>query len=154
MLSGAVSSELALQLEEIRAEVAKLFPPAGDRDTFSEAQLQEAQATAPLSLPPAFIGTVLPTLNRGSGSGVSGWTNAFILDVFTGVTDTLGTGVDLLTDLCNKSKCGRRSGSSLVPKPSDPSVTSNAIPSALVPQVTLRPWSTRDLLPSCWAGGS
>ena len=50
LLSGAVSSELALQLEEVRAEVAKLFPPAGgDRDTFSEAQLQEAQATAPLS---------------------------------------------------------------------------------------------------------
>ena len=146
LLSGAVSSELALQLEEVRAEVAKLFPPAGDRDTFSEAQLQEAQATAPLSLPPGFIGTVLPTLNRGSGSGVSGWTNAFILDVFTGVTDTRGTGVDLLTDLCNKMLAGQMrsplwllSRLVLIPKPSDPSVTSNAIPSALVPPVTLRP---------------
>ena len=87
-----------MELEEVRAQVAKLFPPAGDRDTFSEAQLQQAQATtASLSLPPGVIGTIiLPTLNRGSGSGVSGWTNAFILDIFTGDTDTRGTGgVDL-----------------------------------------------------------
>ena len=99
LLSGAVSSELALTLEEVRGQVARLFPPAGARDTFSEDQLQQALATAPLSLPPGFIGTILPTLTRGSGSGVSGWTNAFILDVFTGDTDTRGTGVDLLTDL-------------------------------------------------------
>ena len=105
--SGAVSSELALTLEEVRAQVAKLFPPAGARDTFSEAQLHQAQATAPLSLPPGYISTILPTLNRGSGSGVSGWTNAVILDVFAGDVATRGTGADLLTDLCNKMLAGQ-----------------------------------------------
>ena len=44
----------------------------------------------------------LRTLNRGSGSGVSGWTNAFILDVFTSDAETRESGKDLLTALCNK----------------------------------------------------
>ena len=37
----------------------------------------------PLAFPPSIISTVLRTLNRGSGSGVTGLTNAFILEVFT-----------------------------------------------------------------------
>ena len=68
--------------------MAKLFPSAGTVDTFSDAQIQLAQEAEPLSLPPGFIGNVLRTLNRGSGSGVSGWTNAFILDVFTSDAET------------------------------------------------------------------
>ena len=141
----AVSPELALTLEGVRAQVATLFPSAGARDTFSDAQLQQAQASAPLSLPPRFIGTILPTLNRGSGSGVSGWTNAFILDVFAGGTDTRGTGVDLLTDLCNKMLAGQMrsplwllSRLVLIPKPPDPSAASPT-PSAPVLSIPLRP---------------
>ena len=88
--TGTVSADVALSLDEVRAQVADLFPSAGERDTFSEAQVQHAHETPPLSLPPGYIGTILPSLNRGSGSGVSGWTNAFIL----------------------KGKCGPRSGSS------------------------------------------
>ena len=85
--------------------MAKLFPSAGTEDTFSDAQIQLAQE--PLSLPPGFIGTVLLTLNRGSGSGVSGWTNAFILDVFTSDAETRESGKDLLTALCNKMLAGQ-----------------------------------------------
>ena len=144
--TGAVSSELALTLEEVRAQVAQLFPPAGARDRFSDEQLQQAQATAPLSLPPGYISTILPTLNRGSGSGVSGWTNAFILDVFAGDTDTRSIGLDLLTDLCNKMLAGQMRSSLwllsrlvlLIPKPLDPSVPVAASPTT-VPPVTLRP---------------
>ena len=155
----AVSPELALTLEGVRAQVAKLFPSAGDRDTFSEAQLQQAQASAPLSLPAGFIGTILlPTLNRGgSGSGVSGWTNAFILDVFAGGTDIRGTGVDLLTDLCNKMMLAGQMRSPLalwllsrlvlIPKPPDPSAASTT-PSTPVQSITLRPlsWSSGNLV--------
>ena len=49
--SGAVSSDMALSLDEVRAQVAKLFPPANELDAFSDAQLQQAQATAPPRLP-------------------------------------------------------------------------------------------------------
>jgi hypothetical protein len=115
-----------LTLDEVRAQVAKLFPPANELDAFSDAQLQQAQATAPLSLPPGFLGTVVPTLNRGSGSGVSGWTNAFILDVFAGDLDTRAAGTNLLTNLCNKMLAGQMrsplwllSRLVLIPKPPD-----------------------------------
>ena len=127
--------------------MTQLFPPAGERDTFSDAQIQLAQETAPLILPPGFIGTILPSLNRGSGSGVSGWTNAFILDVFASDTETRGLGVNLLTELCNKMLAGQMrsplwllSRLVLIPKPADnslaplaPGSTSPSIP------VTLRP---------------
>ena len=117
----------------MRAQVAKLFPPANELDAFSDAQLQQAQATAPLSLPPGFLGTVLPTLNRGSGSGVSGWTNAFILDVFAGDLDTHAAGTNLLTDLCNKMLAGQMRSPLwllfrlvLIPKPPDLAATTGA----------------------------
>ena len=60
-----------------------------------------------LSLPPGLIGTVLRTINRGSGSGVYGWTNAFIPDVFTSDAETRKSGKDLLTALCNKMLTGQ-----------------------------------------------
>jgi len=106
--------------------VAKLFPSAGPGDAFSDAQIQLAQEAEPLSIPQGFIGTVLRTLNRGSGSGVSGWTNAFILDVFTSDSETRESGKDLLTALCNKMLAGQMrsplwllSRLVLIPKPSD-----------------------------------
>ena len=75
---------------------------------------------------PGFIGNVLRTLNRGSGSGVSGWTNAFILDVFTSDAETRESGKDLLTALCNKMLAGQMrsplwllSRRNLILKPSD-----------------------------------
>ena len=40
---GSITSEVALSLEEVRAQVAKLFPSAGTGDTFSDAQIQLAQ---------------------------------------------------------------------------------------------------------------
>jgi hypothetical protein len=142
--SGAVSSDLALTLDEVRAQVAKLFPPANELDAFSDAQLQQAQATAPLSLPPGFLGTVLPTLNRGSGSGVSGWTNAFILDVFAGDLDTRAAGANLLTDLCNKMLAGQMrsplwllSRLVLIPKP--PDLPGTGATSAPLLPITWRP---------------
>ena len=123
---GSITPDVALSLEEVRAQVTKLFPSAGSGDTFSDAQIQLAQEAEPLSLPPGFIGTVLPTLNRGSGSGVSGWTNAFILDVFTSDSETRESGKDLLTALCNKMLAGQMrsplwllSRLVLIPKPSD-----------------------------------
>ena len=76
--------------------MAKLFPSAGTGDTFSDAQIQLAQEAEPLSLPPGFIGTVLRTLNRGSGSA------GIILDVFTSDAATRKSGKDILTALCNK----------------------------------------------------
>ena len=157
----AVSPELALTLEGVRAQVATLFPSAGARDTFSDAQLQQAQASAPLSLPPRFIGTILPTLNRGSGSGVSGWTNAFILDVFAGGTDTRGTGVDLLTDLCNKMLAGQMrsplwllSRLVLIPKPPDPSAapTTPSVRTGAIDHLTPS-WPSGNLLSSRRASG-
>ena len=123
---GSIAPDVALSLEEVSAQVAKLFPSAGSEDTFSDAQIQLAQEAEPLSLPPGFIGTVLPTLNRGSGSGVSGWTNAFILDVFTSDSETRESREDLLTALCNKMLAGQMrsplwllSRLVLIPKPSD-----------------------------------
>jgi hypothetical protein len=86
--TGSVAPALALTLDEVRTQVTQLFPSAGERDTFSDTQIQQAQETDPLILPPGYIATILPSLNRGSGSGVSGWTNAFILDVFTSHTET------------------------------------------------------------------
>ena len=140
--TGTVSADVALSLDEVRAQVADLFPSAGERDTFSEAQVQHAHETPPLSLPPGYIGTILPSLNRGSGSGVSGWTNAFILDVFGYGADTRDIGTNLLTDLCNRMLAGKMrsplwllSRLVLIPKPSD------ALPTLLsgTPPVTLRP---------------
>ena len=92
----SITSEVALSLEEGRAQVAKLFSSAGTGDTFSDAQIQLAQEAEPLSLPPGFIGTVLRTLNRGSGSA------GIILDVFTSDAATRKSGKDVLTALCNK----------------------------------------------------
>jgi len=40
---GSVTPEVALSLDGVRAQVAKLFPPAGTGDTFSAAQIQLAQ---------------------------------------------------------------------------------------------------------------
>ncbi len=61
------------------------FCSEGDADRFSDAQFDLAQETSPLCLEAGFISSIIPSLNRGSGSGVSsGWTNAFILDVFSG----------------------------------------------------------------------
>ena len=87
--------------------MAKLFPSVGTGDTFSDTQIQLAQEAETLSLPPGFIGTVLHTLNRGSGLCVSGWTNAFILDVFKSDAKTRESGKDLLPALCNKMLAGQ-----------------------------------------------
>jgi hypothetical protein len=88
--------------------VTELFSSAGERDTFSGTQIQLAQETDPLILPPGYIATILPLLNHGSGSDVSGWTNAFILDVFfTSDTETRDIGINLLTELCNKMLAGQ-----------------------------------------------
>jgi hypothetical protein len=148
--SGAGSSDPALSLDVVREKVADLFPPGGDQDRFSDAQFQLAQETAPLCLPPGFIDTILPTLNRGSGSGVSGWTNAFLLDVFAGVPDTRGAGVNLLTDLCNKMLAGEMrsrlwllSRLVLIPKPADPPVRRVRPPGLRIPSAPL-------LLPDHW----
>ena len=51
--------------------------------------------------------TILPSLNRGSGSGVSGWINAFILDVFISDTETRDIWVNLLSELYNKMLAGQ-----------------------------------------------
>ena len=64
------------------------FCSEGDADRFSDAQFDLAQETSPLCLEAGFISSIIPSLNRGSGSGVSGWTNAFILDVFSGTAAT------------------------------------------------------------------
>jgi hypothetical protein len=124
---GAITSEVALSLEEVRAQVAKLFPSAGTYDTSSVTLTSSwPRRPNPLSLPLGFIGTVLRTLNRGSGSGVSGWTNAFILDVFTSDAETRESEKDFLTALCNKMLAGQMrsplwllSRLVLIPKPSD-----------------------------------
>ena len=68
--TGSIAPALALTLDEVRAQVTQLFPSAGDRDTFSDAQIQLAQETDPLILPPGYIASILPSINRGSGSGV------------------------------------------------------------------------------------
>jgi hypothetical protein len=104
--SGSFESESALGLQEIQTQVASLFSPAGDADRFTDAQFDLAQEASPLCLEPGFISPILPSLNRGSGSGVSGWTNALILDVFSGTADPRNVGTCLLTDLCNKMLAG------------------------------------------------
>ena len=145
--TGSVAPALALTLDEVRTHVTQLFPSAGERDTFSDTQIQQAQETDPLILPPGYIATILPSLNRGSGSGVSGWTNAFILDVFTSDTETRDIGVNLLTELCNKMLAGQMqsplwllSRLVLIPKPADSPLAPLA-PGANPPPtpVTLRP---------------
>ena len=95
-------------LQEIQTQVASLFLPAGDADRFSNAQFDLlAQETFPLCLKPGFISSILPSYNRGSGSDVSGWTNAFLLDVFSGAAaPPRNVGTCLLTDLCNKNFAG------------------------------------------------
>ena len=142
--SGSFESESALGLQEIQTQVASLFPPAGDADRFSDAQFDLAQETSPLCLEPGFISSILPSLNRGSGSGVSGWTNAFILDVFTGAAAPRNVGTCLLTDLCNKMLAGHMrsplwllSRLVLIPKPPDP--PSSAASSGQPSVVPLRP---------------
>ena len=52
--------------------------PAG----FRPSNAQEVP-TLYLILVPDYTASILPSFNRGSGSGVSGWTNAFIRDIFT-----------------------------------------------------------------------
>jgi hypothetical protein len=117
--SGSFESESALGLQEIQTQVASLFPPAGDADRFSDAQFDLAQETSPLCLEPGFISSILPSLNRGSGSGVSGWTNAFILDSWMSSPMLLPRGVwDLASSQiyvirCSRDKCGHRCGSCL-----------------------------------------
>jgi len=142
--SGAVSPEVGLSLEEVRTHVSNLFPPASAKDNFSPAQVQQAQDTAPLRLAPGYIANILPSLSRGSGSGVSGWTNAFILDVYCGDVDTRGVGVNLLTDLCNKMLAGDMrsrlwllSRLVLIPKP--PDLGGTALGGGSSSAVTLRP---------------
>ncbi len=133
-------------LEEVRAQVAKLFPSAGTGDTFSDAQIQLAQEAETLSLPPGFIGTVLRTLNRGSGLCVSGWTYAFILDVFTSDAETRESGKDLLPALCNKMLAGQMrsplwllSRLVLIPKPSDnPSAPISTLQPLGLPEIFYR----------------
>ena len=142
--TGSVAPALALTLEGVKAQVAQLFPAASARDSFSDAQVQLAHDTEPLILPPGYIGSILPSLSRGSGSGISGWTNAFILDVFVGGTEKRDTGVNLLTDLCNKMLAGQMqshlwllSRLVLIPKPADTATIPPLTPSP--PSVTLRP---------------
>ena len=122
----------------------ELFPPAGEGDPFSAEQFQLAQESEALVLPPGYIGSVLPSLNRGSGSGVSGWTNAFILNVFAGAAETREAGTNVLTDLCNKMLAGRLrsplwllSRLVLIPKPVD--TPSSVSPLTSTPPITLRP---------------
>ena len=67
---GSIAPAKALTLDEVRAQSTQLFPSAGDRDTFSDAHIQLAHETNPLILPPGNIASILPSLNRGSGSGV------------------------------------------------------------------------------------
>ena len=100
---GSIAPAKALTLDEVRAQSTQLFPSAGDRDTFSNAHIQLAQKTDPSG----YIASILRSLNRSSGSGVSGWTDAFILDVFTSDTGTRDIGVNLLIDLCNKMLAGQ-----------------------------------------------
>ncbi len=101
-------SDPGLGLEEIQTQAGSLFPPAGDEDRFSDAQFDLARETpTPICLEPGFISSILPSLNHGSGSGVSGWTNAFIWDVFSGAAAPRGVGTCLLTDLCNKMLAGQ-----------------------------------------------
>jgi hypothetical protein len=124
--SGSFESESALGLQEIQTQVASLFPPAGDADRFSDA-FDLAQESYPLCLEPGFISSNLPSLNRGSGSSVFGWTNAFILEVFSGAAAPRNVRTCLLTDLCNKMLAGYMrsplwllSRLVLIPKPPDP----------------------------------
>jgi hypothetical protein len=146
--TGSVTPALlALKLDEVCTQVTQLFPSEGERDTFSDMQIQQAQETDPLILPPGYIATILPSLNRGSGSGVSGWTNAFIFDVFTSDTETHDIGVNLLIELCNKmlarqmqSPLWLLSRLVLIPKPADSPLAPLA-PNTNPPPtpVTLRP---------------
>ena len=145
--SGAVAPEVRSSVEEVRAHVSNLFPPASESDILRPDQVQQAQGTAPLRLPPGYICSVLPSLSRGSGSGVSGWTNAFILDVYCGDADTRGVGVNLLTDMCNKMLAGEMrsrlwlfSRLVLIPKPSEsPGTVLATMPTRAPTAVTLRP---------------
>ena len=40
--TGSVTPALALTLDEVRTQVMQLFPSAGERDTFSDMQIQQA----------------------------------------------------------------------------------------------------------------
>ncbi len=151
--TGSVATALALTLDEVRTQVTQLFPSAGERDTFSDTQIQLAQETDPLILPPGYIATILPSLNRGSRSGIAGWTNAFILDVFTSDTETRNVGVNLLTELCNKMLAGQMqsplwllSRLILIPKPADSPLAPLA--PGVNPPSTPVSRSPGDLLPS------
>jgi len=117
--------------------VTQLFPSAGDRNTFSDAQIQLAQETDSLILPHGYIASILlPSLNRGSVTDVSGWTNAFILDVFTSDTEFR----------CSLDRCSLLSGSFrarlllLIPKPADSPLAPSVPGANLSPTAgTLRP---------------
>ena len=99
---------LALQtitLDEVRTQVTQLAVPlCGRQEHFQRCANSASTRDRPPHPPPDYIVSIFPSLNRGLGSGgVSGWTNAFILDVFTSDTETRDIGVNLLiTDLCNK----------------------------------------------------
>ncbi len=68
----------------------------------------------------------LPSTVGPDQASISGWTNAFILDVFTSNSETRESGKDLLTAMCNKMLAGQMrsplwllSRLILIPKPSD-----------------------------------
>ena len=125
--SGSQPSELGLSPEAVRGHVERLHPPATDRDTFTTAHREHVSSSTPVRLLPSAIKATLRTLNRGAASGVSGLTNAFLLDVFSDSAAS-GAGLHLLTDLSNKMLAGElrsplwlRTRVVLIPKPSDSS---------------------------------
>ena len=89
-------------LPSVQAQVAALLPPTGDEDRFSDSQFDLARETPPICLKLEYVASVLLFLNHGLGSGVSCWTNAFFLDVFSGEATPCGVGINLLSALCKR----------------------------------------------------
>jgi hypothetical protein len=91
-------------IEDARAVIAALHPPAGPADEFTAADIALINASTAITITPTAIPSLLASLPTGSAAGVSGWTYSAIKSLFSSTDATTN---DLLAKLLNRMLSGR-----------------------------------------------